>query len=145
MNLRRMIRPTAALVCGVAFLVKSASATSNHTYNPGEYVTVVDGRAPDGKYAIATHGDGDLGYEHFHVYLMDARTGKKIGPLEETAKNPLDTGADAYYAKWSADSSEVSITYRADRHVAVKITYLIAKGRAFRTKGPTEVDGLPPH
>ena len=106
---------------------------------------MVDGRSPDGKYAIATHGDGDLKYEHFHVYLMDARTGKKIGPLEETAKDLLDTGADAYYAKWSTDSSEVSITYRADRHVAVKITYLIAKGRAFRTKEPTEVDGLLPH
>jgi hypothetical protein len=37
--------------------------------------------------------------------------GRKIGPLEEI-KDTLDTGADAFYAKWSAHSTEVAIRYR---------------------------------
>jgi hypothetical protein len=43
-----------------------------------------------GQYSIATDGEGELGHDHFHVYLMDARTGKKVGPLEEI-KDTLDT------------------------------------------------------
>ena len=61
-----------------------AFATSNYEYQPGEFVTIVNGESPDGRYAIATHGEGDLGYDHWHVYLMDAQSGKKIGPLEES-------------------------------------------------------------
>ena len=69
----------------------SAFATSNYEYKPGEYVTITDGLSPDGRYAIATHGDGDLGYDNWHVYLMNAQTGKKIGPLEEIT-DPLGHG-----------------------------------------------------
>jgi hypothetical protein len=140
----RSFAPMAAVVFGaLLWIAPEARATSNYTYRAGEYVTVNGGRSPDGKYAVATHGEGDLGYDNFHVYLMDGTAGKKIGPLEEVAKDPLDTGADAYYAKWSADSTEVSITYREDRHKAVKIVYLIKKGRAYRVSGPSEVAGLP--
>src|ERR1700675_2328790 len=103
----------------------SVFATSNYEYQPGEYVTITDGVSPDGRYAIATHGEGDLGYDNWHVYLMDAQSGKKIGPLEEIT-DPLDTAAEAYEAKWSSDSGKVAITYRADRHVAVTIVYRIA-------------------
>jgi hypothetical protein len=117
----------------------SAFATSNYEYKPGEYVTITDGSSPDGRYAIATHGEGDLGYDNWHVYLMDARTGKKIGPLEEIT-DPLDTAAEAYVAKWSSDSSKVEITYRADRHVAVTIVYRIANRRAYLMSGPTQSD-----
>jgi len=73
--------------------------------------------------------------------LINARTGKKIGPLEEI-EGTLDTGASAFYAKWSADSSLVSITYRVDRHVAMMIRYRIKNGRAYRITGPTKVDQL---
>jgi hypothetical protein len=114
-------------------------ATSNYDYKPGEYVTIVGGVSPDGRYLIATHGDGELGYDNWHVYLMDATSGKRIGPLEEI-QDPLDTAADAYVAKWSSDSSRVTITYRADRHVAVTIVYRIANRRAYRLSGPTRVE-----
>ena len=113
-------------------------ATSNYDYKPGEYVTVIGGRSPDGRYSIATHGDGELGYDNWHVYLMDATSGRKIGPLEEI-QDPLDTAADGYVAKWSPDSSRVSITYRADRHVAVTIVYRIANRRAYLLSGPTQI------
>jgi hypothetical protein len=122
-----------------AVLASSAFATANYEYKSGEYVTITDGRSPDERYAIATHGEGDLGYDNWHVYLMDAQTGKKIGPLEEI-RDPLDTAADAYIAKWSPDSTRVAITYRADRHVEVRIVYRIANRRAYLVSGPTRTD-----
>ena len=130
--------------CSFVLLMPSANATSNYTYKAGEYVTIVDGRSPNGQYSVAAHGDGVDGYEHFHIYLMDAKTGKKIGPLEEI-KNNLDTGADAFYAQWSPDSRQVSITWRIDRREALVVRYRIEAGRAYRVSGPTKADGLPKH
>jgi hypothetical protein len=89
-------------------------------------------------------GDGDSGYDNWHVYLMDALTGKKIGPLEEI-KDPLDTAATAYDPEWAPDSSRVAITYRADRHIAVTIVYRIANRRAYLVSGPKQIAGLPTH
>ncbi|SRR5579883_777930 len=100
---------TAAVLCNI-FFSSPSRATSNYNYKPNEYVVIVHGRSPNGRYSIASHGEGEFGYDNFHLYLMDAHTGNKIGPLEEI-KNTLDTGAGAFYAKWSADSSRVSITY----------------------------------
>ena len=107
---------------GIFSFLTSGRATVNYTYQPGEFVVIVDGRSPHGKYAIAVHGDGEGGYDNFHLYLMDAKTWTKIGPLEEI-NEILDTGASAFYAHWSADSRKVSVTYRVDRHVAVMIRY----------------------
>jgi hypothetical protein len=126
------------LVFFAAFAI-SAFATSNYEYQPGEYVTITNGLSPDGRYAIATHGEGELGYDNWHVYLMNAQTGKRIGPLEEIT-DPLDTAADAYVAEWSSDSGTVAITYRADRHIAVKIVYRIANRRAYLISGPTQTE-----
>jgi hypothetical protein len=127
---------------GIWSFLTSGRATVNYTYQPGEFVVIVDGRSPNGKYAIAAHGDGEDGYDNFHLYLMDAKTWTKIRPLEEI-NEILDTGASAFYAQWSADSRRVSVTYRVDRHVAVKIRYRIADRRAYRVSGPTQVVGLP--
>ena len=141
-RIMKSYRPTLAFACltfGFCSLASSVQATSNYTYKPDEYVVVNNGRSPNGQYSIATHGAGELGYDHFHVYLMDARTGKKIGPLEEI-KDTLDTGAEAFDAKWSVDSREVSITYRVDRHVAMKIRYRIEGRRASRISGPSNVE-----
>jgi hypothetical protein len=82
---------------------------------------------------------GGLGDENFHLYLMNAETGKKIGALEEVA-DTLDT--DAFYARWSADSREVSIRYRVDRHEAQMVRYRITDGQAKLLSGPTKVDQL---
>jgi len=142
MKTRILSQVVAAILFGITLAFSSAYATSNYTYKPGEYLTIADGRSPNGQYAIAAHGEGDLGYENFHIYLMRAQTGKPIGPLEEI-KDTLDTGANAFYAHWSADSRQVSITYRVDRHTAVKISYRIENGRAYVISGPKEVEGLP--
>jgi hypothetical protein len=135
---------TAIVLSTLTILSSSADATSNYTYKPGEYVTIVDGQSPNGQYSIAAHGDGSYGYEDFHLYLMNAKTEKPVGPLEEI-KETLDTGADAFYAKWLANSREVSITYRVDRYVAVMVRYRIENGRAGLISGPSKVEGLPRH
>ena len=121
--------------------ISLALATSNQEYKPNEYAVIDGGLSPDRKYSIAAHGNGELGYGNFHIYLMNAVTGKKIGPLEEIKDN-LDTGADAFYAKWSSDSKEVAIRYRIDRREAVEVRYRIDKGRAYLIRGPSKSDGL---
>jgi hypothetical protein len=121
--------------------VTSARATANHLYGANEYDTVMRGISPDNKWAITTHGGGDYGYDNFHVYLTDNVTGKKIGPLEEIV-GTLDTGANAFCAQWSADSTQVTIIYRISRHEPLKaMSYRIDKRRAFPlTKAPTDVN-----
>ncbi len=144
MTLRIPLHIVTTIGLSIMCLTQPAMATAEYHYKPNEYVTIVDGQSPNGQYAIASHGEGESGFTNFHVYLMDAQAGKKIGPLEEI-KIVLDTAATAYYAKWSADSKQVSITYREERHVAVMVRYRIEGGRAFRMSGPVKVNGLPPH
>ena len=124
-----------------ALSISFVLGTSNREYGPTEYVVIDGGLSPDRKYSLAAHGNGELGYGNFHIYLMNAVTGKKIGPLEEIKDN-LDTGADAFYAKWSPNSTEVAIRYRIDRREALEVRYRIANGRAFLIKGPSKSDGL---
>jgi hypothetical protein len=128
------------LFFALVFYPRAASATSCHEYGADEYVTIANGISPDEKLAITTHGGGDLGYDNFHVYLTNALTGKKIGPLAEINQF-LDTGANAYCAQWSKNSASVTIIYRIDRHVPLKaISYRFGKGRAFLITGPNDVN-----
>jgi hypothetical protein len=116
-----------------------ALATANYEYGPDEYDTIANGISPDGKYAITSHGSGDLGYDNFHLYLTDAISGKNIAPLVEVV-DTLDTKATAFFAKWSADSTEVMIFYRVDRHEPLKaVSYRIANHRPQHLKGPFDV------
>jgi hypothetical protein len=115
-------------------------ATSNYNYGVDEYVTIIDGLSPDGKHAITAHGEGDLGYQNFHIFLTNAVTGKKVGPLEEIVET-LDTGAESFCALWSKDSQRVTIFYRVSRHEPIKeVSYRLARARAFVIKGPADVD-----
>jgi hypothetical protein len=131
---------SAFLLLSIALILQAtvALATSNHQYGADEYATITKGISPDGKYAITAHGGGEYGYDHFHIYLTNAITGKKIGPLEEIVQT-LDTGADAFCAKWSDDSRQTVIVYRISRHEPLKaVFYHFAKGRAFLIKGPVD-------
>jgi len=135
-----MIIPRLLLFLSTLLLpVISALATWNYEYGPDEYVTIANGISPDGKIAVTAHGSGELGYDNFHLYLTDAVTGKKIGPLEEI-KEFLDTGAGAFGAQWSKDSQQVTIVWRVDRHEPLKaISYRINGRRAEKIKGPFNV------
>ncbi len=136
-----MKSPSFLPIFGVLLVVFGATpvlkATSNYQYKPDEYVVVSAGRSPSGQYSIAAHGEGELGIDNFHLYLMNAQTGKVISVLEEV-KDPLDTGAEAFHAKWSADSRQVTITYRVDRRESVMVRYRIDNGRVALVSGPTK-------
>lgn len=135
-----MATPRLLLFASILLLpVVSLRATSNYEYGPDEYVTVANGISPDGKIAITAHGEGQLGDENFHLYLTDATTGKKIGPLEEITEF-LDTAAPAFAAKWSDDGQQVTIVWRVDRHEPLKaISYRISGSRAEKITGPFNV------
>jgi hypothetical protein len=113
----------------------TAHATDNHTYRPNEYAVIAHGSAPDGKYSITSHGEGDGGLDHFHLYLMAEPGHHRIGPLEEI-RDILDTAPEAYTALWSPDSRHVAISYRSDRHVEALILYAIRNRRAYPLTGP---------
>jgi hypothetical protein len=137
-----MKRSLAILLLVLAFAT-SASATDNYEYGAQEYVTIAKGISPDGQFAITAHGEGEYGYDRFHLYLTDAHTGRKIGPLEEIAPI-LDTGAGSFAAKWSRDSGTVTIVWRWSRHDPfLSISYRIAGRRAIPlTKAPVDSNQL---
>lgn len=138
MSIRLMMR--AGLAASIALgLAGPANATANYAYKKSEYVTIGRGMAPSGKYSIAAHGDGELGYDNFHLYLMAEPGHRRIGPLEEV-KDILDTAASAFSASWSPDSRFVGITHRADRRVEALHIYRIGKARAFPIATPSLLD-----
>ena len=135
MTASRVALFVSALLLPITFTL----ATSNYEYGHDEYVTVATGISPDGQYAITAHGGGKLGYDNFHLCLTDVRTGKNFGPLKEIIET-LDTGANAFSAKWSSNSKHVIIIYRVDRHAPLKAAmYKITRGRARCIKGPFDV------
>ncbi|HSI14110.1 MAG TPA: hypothetical protein VK961_18830 [Chthoniobacter sp.] len=129
-----------ASLCAVLLPATLVLATSTYDYGVDEYVTIEKGLSPDHKYAITAHGGSETRDEFLRIFLTNAETGKKIGPLEEI-KEHLDTGPDAYAAKWSKDSQDVTIVWRIDRHEPLRVVaYHIANGRAKVTKGPTNAN-----
>ena len=137
-----MRRTLPSALLAVAFAC-TTFATSNYEYRPDEYVPIHHGVSPDRRYAIAAHGSGYLGYDHFQLYLVDAKTRKPLAGLKEPKDPFVDTGADAYYAQWSPDSKEVSVIFRAERHLAVRLRYRVTDGHIRRIEGRTRVYGLP--
>jgi hypothetical protein len=133
----RRMTPRRLIVLLSVLLLPHAFATSNYEYGADEYVTVVSGVSRDGKFAITAHGTGYLGYDNFRLYLTDAISGKTIGPLQEIV-DTRDTNADAFAAKWSPDSHEVTIVYRVGRPLKA-VTYRISHRRARCVKGPFDV------
>ena len=154
----RIIRPTSVrrfffslsikcffFICAV-FLPPATAPPIRSVYHAGSgaCVSVIQGPPRGGECAPTGHGEGDNGYDHFHIYLTDAVSGKKIGALEEIV-DALDTGADAFCAKWSNDSKTVTIIYRVDqlnRYLPLRaVSYRISERAAHRQKGPFKVRG----
>jgi hypothetical protein len=129
-----------ATLCAVLLPGTLALATAEYDYGVDEFVTIQKGMSPDHKYAITAHGGSEDRDEFLRIFLTNAVTGKKIGPLEEI-KEHLDTAPEAYAAKWSKDSQEVTIVWRIDRHEPLRVVvYHIADGRAKAIKGPTNAN-----
>src|SRR5262245_52819842 len=81
-----------------------AHATSEHTYKKNEYLFIERGRAPNKLLSIASHGKGEAGRDDFHLYLMAEPAHRKITQLPGIGPDDvLDTGPDAYRARWTPD------------------------------------------
>ncbi len=126
------------LLIAAALPLAAAHATSDRTYKKNEFLTITDGLSPDKLHSMAAHGDGDLGSDNFHVYLMTEPGHKKIGPLTEIGDNEyLGTAPEAFWARWSPDSRYVAILYREGRRVITFRLYRIENSRAHILSGPT--------
>jgi hypothetical protein len=126
-----------AAAVSVAFAIAPARATSNYEYKKDEYAPIRDGLAPNKLTSLASHGNGELGDEDFHVWLMSEPSHRRIMALPDIGShNNLDTDPDAYHAFWSADARHVAVAFRTDRHeIALKL-YSIEGGDARPIRTP---------
>jgi hypothetical protein len=135
MNRRHFL--SAIFAAPLALAAAPVRATSEHDYADGEYAIIRDGLSPDKRLSLAAHGDGDGGHGNFHVWLMAEPAHRKIVPLDDIGSdNNLDTGPDAYHARWSADSRHVAVGFRFDRHLVQLNIYAIENRRAHLVGGP---------
>ncbi len=127
-----------AIAVLLAFDLTSASATDNHEYAKGEYAVISDGLAPNKRLSLAAHGEGELGDQNFHVWLMAEPAHRKLAVLPDiSSDNNLDTGPNSYHAQWSADSRRVAVSFRRERHAIQLNIYEIEGGRGRLTRGPS--------
>jgi hypothetical protein len=111
----------------------------NYTYGADEYDTVINGISPNGELAITSHGGGELGYDDFHLDLTDVATGRNISDPQGGRSAPRYQ-RDAFAAKWSSDSKQVTVVYRVDRHEPLKaVSYRITGEHLRLDKGPLDV------
>jgi hypothetical protein len=112
-------------------------ATSNYTYKKNEYLVIEAGYAPNKLLSIASHGNGEDGSDDFHLYLMAEPAHLKIAQLPAIEPDDiLDTGPDAYEARWAPDSQHVAVAFRSDRHMGEVRLYQIRNRRAQIIRGP---------
>ena len=132
--MNRKLRSALAIVIATAALsitiVTRLTATAEYDYKPGEYLVIQDGMSPDKQFAIVS-GEDDKGA--FSIQLMDAKTKKLLGPLEEVSTG-LDTAPEGYRAHWSPDSKHVGVWGRAERHFGDNTIYRIENRRAYFVK-----------
>jgi hypothetical protein len=115
-----------------------ARATSNHQYAKDEYGIIRDGLAPGKQLSLASHGEGDLGDQDFHVWLMAEPAHRRIARLDAiSGDNNLDTDPGAYHAFWSKDSRHVGVAFRSSRHEITLNLYRIEDRRAHLIAGPS--------
>ncbi len=122
----------------LAFAVSPANATDNHEYAKDEYAIIRDGLAPNKQLSLASHGEGELGDEDFHVWLMAEPKHRKLARLDNIGSdNNLDTGPNAYQATWAPDSRHVAVNFRSSRHVLELNLYHVENRRMRSVTGPS--------
>ncbi len=113
-------------------------ATDSHAYGNDEYATIRDGLAPNRQISLAAHGDGDMGSENFHIWLMVEPAHRKLVALPGIGDdNNLDTGPASYRAQWSADLRRVAVSFRSDRRIVTLNLYTIENRKPVQIAGPT--------
>lgn len=108
-------------------------ATADWRYKVGQFVPIENGLSPNQAYTVAAHED-ERGF--FGIFLVNARTKKNLGPLQEVAEF-FDTAPAAFHAEWSPDSRHVAIWYRVHRHLNRLAIYRVENDRAYSITGPS--------
>jgi hypothetical protein len=136
---RQMMRTVFGLIALLLGLAAApACATSIHEYAKGEYAIIRHGLAPDKRLSLASHGEGELGDENFHVWLMAEPVHRKIAVLDDiSSHNNLDSGPDAYHGFWSRDSRHVAVAFRSSRHEVTLNLYRVENRRTHPIGGPS--------
>ncbi len=125
----------------VAILLSGAAApalaTAVYEYKPGEHVIVDQGQAPNNKLSIAAHGEGEMGSDNFHLYLMAEPAHKVIAPLD-SIDFECNSGFRPHGVSRTlvARSGHVAIMFRFDRHYLAMHLYEIGNGRPESVGGP---------
>lgn len=126
-----MPRLRSILALLLTFAVSPAFATAEHRYGKREYAVIADGRAPNRRLSVASHGEGEFGGENFHVYLMAEPGHRRLAVLDDIGEeNNLDHAPQAYSAAWSPDSRYVAISFRTERHIMTLNLYRVEGRRA---------------
>jgi hypothetical protein len=126
------------IIAALALASLPARATSNHEYAKGEYGIIRHGLAPNKQLSLASRGEGELGGEDFHVWLMAEPAHRKIVKLDDiSSDNNLDTDPDAYHAFWSKDSRHVGVAFRSSRHEVTLNLYRVENRRAYPITAPS--------
>jgi hypothetical protein len=127
----------AAFAVALLTCIAPVRATDSHDYGRNEYPIIRDGLAPNKRFSLATHGDGEGGADNFHVWLMAEPAHRRIAALPGIGSdNNLDTGPQSYRAVWSADSHHVAVSWRSGRHVVDLNIYAIGNGGGRLVSGP---------
>jgi hypothetical protein len=108
-------------------------ATADWQYKVGQFVAIENGLSPNQAYTVAAHEDKS---GSFGIFLVNARTRKTLGSLQQVAEF-FDTAPAAFHAEWAPDSRHVAIWYRVHRHLNKLAIYRIENERAYSIAGPS--------
>jgi len=122
------------LVCSAILASQTRMfATADWRYQVGQFVPIENGLSPNQAYTVAAHED-DRG--SFGIFLVNARTKKNLGALQEVAEF-FDTAPAAFHAEWAPDSRHLALWYRVHRHLNRLAIYRIENDRAYSISGPS--------
>lgn len=108
-------------------------ATADWRFHPGQFVPIENGLSPNRVYTIAAHED-ERG--SFGIFLVNTRTKKTLGSLQEVAEF-FDTAPAAFHAEWASDSRHFAIWYRVHRHLNRLAIYRVENDRTYAITGPS--------
>ena len=107
---------------------------------PGEYVAIENGLAPNRRLAIVANEDKT---GRFSLFLQDRETQRPIAEVAIVLE-PLDTAPEAFHAEWAPDSRHVGIWHRIDTKLNQLVLYRVDTQHAYSVTGESLLRVLSP-
>ena len=107
---------------------------------PGEYLAVENGLAPNRRLAIVAHEDNT---GKFGLFLQNRETQRPVAEVAIVLE-PLDTAPEAFHAEWAPDSRHVAIWHRIDTKLNQLVLYRVDAQRAYSITGESLLRVLSP-